>query len=211
MLTGIDMDKRKPRRLFLLLRASACKKLQRCSERSLSHNRKISRSSTRLLQLQSTNKTKDRANTSCFLQSSWEWCRSFVSGDVENRSWDKFYSKQRGEVYQLSSGRLLFVDSYNCLQELLDSLVKSTPRKNLNYTSNLAKKKKQRNLFRWKDIYTYEYMDGWESFSQSKIAAQKQVHLAKWRAHNRKESKHAKKSGESVWVQKFRRLSCFIS
>jgi len=78
------------------------------------------------------------------------------------------YSKQPGKVHQLfiGGGGLRLIDSLNFLQALFVLLVKNIPREHLQYTSNLAQNKKQRNLPRQKGIYPYEFMDEWERFSE---------------------------------------------
>ena len=95
-----------------------------------------------------------------------------------------------------SLGGARFIDSLNFLQASLDSLLKNIPWEHLKCTSNLAESKKQRNLLRQKGIYPYEYMDGWERFSETKLPHKRMFYSSLNDKHiTQKQSKHAKK----VW------------
>jgi len=88
------------------------------------------------------------------------------------------YSKQHGEIYQLFTGGLRFIDSLNFLQASLDSLVKNTPHEKFKYTLKLGKNKLQKMLILKKGVYPYKHMDGWNRFSETKLPDQENFHSA---------------------------------
>ena len=65
-----------------------------------------------------------------------------------------------------SVGGLLIIDSLNFLQGSLDSLVRATPKEALKITSTIAKGSE---LLYKKRIYSYEYIDSWGRFSETRL------------------------------------------
>ena len=152
--------------MYILRRATACKKLQRCSERSLPHNRKIPRCCTQLLQLFTANKTKNRSNIHNL--SGYDAHLLFQAMSKIDRE-ISCIPKCMEDYISFSLENLRFIDSYRFLQASLDSLVKSTPYEKFRYTPKLCKNEKQRELIIQKGIYPYEYMDEWERFNETKL------------------------------------------
>ena len=65
-----------------------------------------------------------------------------------------------------SVGGLRIIDSLNFLQGSLDSLVRATPKEALKITSTIAKGSE---LLYKKRIYSYEYIDSWGRFSETRL------------------------------------------
>lgn len=78
----------------------------------------------------------------------------------------------------------------------LDALAKNLPRKALKHTAKHTQNKKQRNLLGQKEVYPYEYIDGWERFSETKLPPKSLFYSSLNDEHiTQKQCKHAKK----VW------------
>ena len=185
------MDKRKPRRLFVLRRATACKKLQRCGERSLPHNKKIPWNCNFILQI----KPKTDPIPVVFHNlSGYDSHLLFQAMSKIDRE-ISCIPKSMEDYISFSLGRLRFIDSYRFLQASLDSLVKSTPYETFKYTPTLCKNEKQRKLLIQKGTYPYDYMDEWERFNETKLPDKEKFYSSLNDKHMTEEQyEHAQKS-----------------
>ena len=70
---------------------------------------------------------------------------------------------------------LTFIDSFQFMSSSLDKLVSNLPKEDLEYTSEEFTGKKL-SLMSQKGVYPYDFMDGFEKFSQTELPAKEQFY-----------------------------------
>ena len=85
----------------------------------------------------------------------------------------KCIARNMEKYITFSLGGLRFIDSLNFLQASLDSLVSATPKESLKITSTISKGNEL--LFK-KGIYSHDYMDSWERFSETSLPSKERFY-----------------------------------
>ena len=64
---------------------------------------------------------------------------------------------------------LVFIDSLQFMSSSLDKLISNLPNDAFRYTSEEIKNCKKLKLMKQKDVYSYDYMDSFNRFSEKKL------------------------------------------